>query len=82
MALSNVNLTPSTTPTTLQTNTPRLLTITDFSSQFPLLRSYYNAVDPLAYITATILSYSDAFISELTNFINRASQTNAELHSL
>ena len=70
MALSTVNLTPGTSPSISRTNTPLFPTITDFSSQFPLLRLYYNAADPLAYITTTILNYGDAFISELTNFIN------------
>jgi hypothetical protein len=82
MAPSNVNLTPGTTPTISRTSTPLPLTTTDFAAQFPLLRAYHTAVDPLAHLSTTLSSHSDALVTELTNFINQSSQANADLHSL
>jgi hypothetical protein len=45
-------------------------------SQFPLLVAYYLAIDLIAYITTSVLSQGDAFVSELTNLLNYTNQAN------
>ena len=56
------NLTPNTPLSTLVTP--------DLYPQFPLLKAYHLAIDPLAYIIALIISHSNTFILELMNFLN------------
>ena len=86
MAQLNDNLTPNTTDSPLstsRTSTPLPPpTLANDSSQFPLLTAYHSAVDPLAYITTIISNQSDTFISELTNFLHYADQTNDNYCSL
>jgi hypothetical protein len=78
----NSNLTPNTPLSTSRTSTPFQPATSDPLAQFPLLTAYHSAVDPIAYITTTISSHGDAFVSELTNFLNHANQTNGNYHSL
>jgi hypothetical protein len=52
------------------------------SSQFPLLAAYHLATDPIAYITTSVLSQGDAFVSELTNLLNYTDQANSNHRSL
>ncbi len=86
MAQLNDNLTPNTTDSPLstsRTSTPLPPpTLASDSSQFPLLTAYHSAADPLAYITTIISNQSDTFISELTNFLHYADQTNDNYRSL
>jgi hypothetical protein len=50
--------------------------------QFPLLAVYYLATDPIAYITTSVLSQGDVFVSELTNLLNYTNQANSNHRSL
>ena len=54
----NTNLTPDTTDTPLSTSQPStpLPPLTPNTLQFPLLKAYHLAVDPLAYATTLILN--------------------------
>jgi hypothetical protein len=46
-------------------------------SQFPLLAAYYLATDLITYITTSVLSQDNAFVSELTNLLNYTDQANS-----
>jgi hypothetical protein len=46
-------------------------------SQFLLLAAYYLATDLIAYITTSVLSQNNAFVSELTNLLNYTNQANS-----
>jgi hypothetical protein len=46
------------------------------SLQFPLLAAYYLTTNLIAYITTSVLSQDDAFVSELTNLLNYTNQAN------
>jgi len=76
--MNNLN---STTPFTSRTPSP-LPQQTDFSSQFPILTAYHSAADPLTYLSTTLSANGDAFVSELTSFLNHAAQTEGNCHSL
>jgi hypothetical protein len=52
------------------------------SLQFLLLTAYYLAIDPIAYITTSVLSQNNAFVSELTNLLNYTNQANNNHRSL
>jgi len=69
------------TPLTLRTPSP-LPQQTDFQTQFPILTAYPSAADPLAYLSTTLSATGDAFVSELTNFINHTAQTEGNFRSL
>jgi hypothetical protein len=51
-------------------------------SQFPLLAAYYLAIDFIAYITTSVLSQDNAFVSKLTNLLNYTNQANNNHRSL
>jgi hypothetical protein len=52
------------------------------SLQFPLLAAYYLATDLIAYITTSVLSQGNVFVSELTNLLNYTDQANSNHCSL
>jgi hypothetical protein len=62
---------------TSRTSTSFSLLMFNTFSQFPFLAAYYLAIDPIAYITTSVLSQGDAFVSELTNLLNYTNQANS-----